>query len=1038
MECIKEYYIKERKFGEQLKINNEVLDYWKEILKGVDLSVFQQIYGEDLEKILFKNCEEIICNEEIEKMLKIQSAYEKWKLHFNNEITQIEKGVYFQPFYNRFVSFAINVLNNKVDNLPKELIRSYANAILEKIGSVSLRVLIQELHICKASDLLHGDIQVQYKEYCDKYLSNSEYIEEILDIYPVMRRLVFEAILLLSDRYQEFIFRFRKDKNVIKEKFSVTDEDLHTATFKSDTSDSHNRGETVFIINLCNENKIVYKARSLKAEIYLQRVLSYIEGGLCYKLKKISIIDCGNYGWEEFIVAEECHQESEIKRFYYRFGSLIFVSYILNANDLHEENVIANGEYPVIIDGETILDNWKLPKKMNAGERISDILRNSVLLSGLLPKMSYIKKGKGIDMSALRGQGGQEFPFQIPKVVDAFTANMRLEYVNPHKSEKNNLVKLNGMHCTPDKYVKEIIDGFIDAYNYVCEHRIELCELIKQFGDLEVRHIVQDTQKYGMTLHLSYHPDFMQDGIHRELFLCSLYKNALLTSKPCEIIASEVEDMLHMDIPYFKINVNETILRNGAGKEIKDYFSSSSMEMVRNKIMQLCVDDREQQEMYIRVLLDNADKTQEQQSSKFEFKSTLTIISSEIHKENCVKAVKKIADYYLKKAVWGSDRKDVNWIVTTLVGNNDDFSWDIRTLKVYLYEGLSGIAIFFTALNRYFQNSVYQEISEGISKILFEYTDDLLASSEVDGDSGLFSGEAGLVYAYALLFQLTEEQRYLNYAVYHAKILTKLTGHDTKYDIMYGNAGAILALLDMYELTQKNEYLDEAFRASRVLVEAQKENGGWQSNPNMCPLAGMSHGVSGIIYALAKLWSYKKDNTILSAIKKGLIFENSLFVQEYGNWKDERYYKGEKVSESNQYTAAWCHGAPGILLSRLRIWNWMDGEIADIVMKDIKRSVDAVQDSCRGANNCLCHGNMGNTEIMIEYCKVISDKKMQERSELLRKNLIEKISQDENLGIKPFYGFQSLGFMNGLAGIGYSIMRELDKVLPCVMAVDLR
>lgn len=1037
MEYIKEYYIKERKFEENLKTDKEVLDYWKKILKGVDLSVFPQMYAKDLEKILFTNCAEIIFNEEIEKILEIQDAYEKWKLHFNEEITQIKKGVYFQPFYNRFVSFAVSILNDKVDNLPKELIRSYANAILEKIGSVSLRVLIQELHICKESALLHGDVQEQYKEYCDKYLSNSKYIEELLTIYPVMRRLIFEAILLLSDRYQEFISRFRKDKNIIKERFSLTDEALHTATFKSDTSDSHNRGETVFIINLCNENKIVYKARSLKAEIYLQRVLSYIEKGLSYELKKINIIDCGNYGWEEFIVAEECHQETEIKRYYYRFGSLIFASYILNANDLHEENVIANGEYPVIIDGETILNNWKLPEKMNAGETISDILRNSVLLSGLLPKMSYIKKGKGIDMSALKGQGGQEFPFQIPKVVDAFTADMHLEYVNPHKSEKNNLVKFNGMHYTPDKYVEEIVDGFTDSYNYVCKNRLELSELIKQFGDLEVRHIMQDTQKYGMTLHLSYHPDFMQDGIHRELFLCSLYKNALLTSKPYEIIASEVEDMLHMDVPYFKMNVTETILRNGMGKEIKDYFSSSSMEKVSKKIMQLCVDDREQQEMYIRVSLYDADNPQEQ-SGRMKCKSTLNIISSEIHKENCVKTVKRIADYYIKKAVWGNDRKDVNWIVTTLVGDNDDFSWDIRTLKVYLYEGLSGIAIFFAVLNRYFQNNEYQEIFRGISKTLFEYTDDLFTSSEIDGDSGLFSGEAGMVYTYALLFQLTEDQQYLDYAVCHTKILTKLTEQDTKYDIMYGNAGAILALVDMYELTQENKYLDEAFRASRVLVEAQKENGGWQSNPNMCPLAGMSHGVSGIIYALAKLWRYKKDNTILSAIKKGLEFENSLFVQEYGNWKDERYYKGEKVSESNQYTAAWCHGAPGILLSRLRIWNGMNGEIADIVIKDIKRSINTVYDSCSGVNNCLCHGNMGNTEIMMEYCKAISDKKMQECSELLRKNLIEKISQDENLGIEPFYGFQSLGFMNGLAGIGYSIMRELDNELPCVMAVDLR
>ena len=116
----------------------------------------------------------------------------------------------------------------------------------------------------------------------------------------------------------------------------------------------------------------------------------------------------------------------------------------------------------------------------------------------------------------------------------------------------------------------------------------------------------------------------------------------------------------------------------------------------------------------------------------------------------------------------------------------------------------------------------------------------------------------------------------------------------------------------------------------------------------------------------------------------------------------------------------------------------MDGEEADIVIKDIRRSIPTVYENCEEVNNCLCHGNMGNTEIVKEYCKVFDEEKMKQDSDLLRKNLIEKISKDRNLGIEPLYGFQSLGFMNGLAGIGYSVMRELDPELPCIMAVDLR
>ena len=36
---------------------------------------------------------------------------------------------------------------------------------------------------------------------------------------------------------------------------------------------------------------------------------------------------------------------------------LVFCNYILNVNDIHTENLIANGGYPVVVDAETVLDN---------------------------------------------------------------------------------------------------------------------------------------------------------------------------------------------------------------------------------------------------------------------------------------------------------------------------------------------------------------------------------------------------------------------------------------------------------------------------------------------------------------------------------------------------------------------------------------------------------------------------------------------------------------------------------------------------------
>lgn len=245
----KECYIQERTFGEHHKIDLKVLDYWKKTLVGVDSSIFSKMYDASLEKILFSDTVEVYDTIDIKKLNDLEEKFQGWKSQYNREKVEKNTYMYFEPFYTLFINFALDILKNRIMDLSDEIIRSFKDAVLEKIGHISLRVLIQELHICKECELLHGDAKEQYKEYCETYLADVEYIEELFQIYPVMKRLVFESIMLLTDRYQEFVLRFRKDVSMIKEKFLLSEEELHMTYLRSDTSDSHNKGETAFIQN---------------------------------------------------------------------------------------------------------------------------------------------------------------------------------------------------------------------------------------------------------------------------------------------------------------------------------------------------------------------------------------------------------------------------------------------------------------------------------------------------------------------------------------------------------------------------------------------------------------------------------------------------------------------------------------------------------------------------------------------------------------------------------------------------------------------
>ncbi|MGQ7115029.1 DUF4135 domain-containing protein, partial [Escherichia sp. TWPC-MK] len=88
-----------------------------------------------------------------------------------------------------------------------------------------------------------------------------------------------------------------------------------------------------------------------------------------------------------------------------RYPYLIALCYLLNLNDLHLENIIAHGEYPVIIDIETC---FQASVEMENNSIYVDLLRylevDSVSNSFLLPKQISVGSDDDIELSALSGR----------------------------------------------------------------------------------------------------------------------------------------------------------------------------------------------------------------------------------------------------------------------------------------------------------------------------------------------------------------------------------------------------------------------------------------------------------------------------------------------------------------------------------------------------------------------------------------------------------------------------------------------------------
>lgn len=131
-----------------------------------------------------------------------------------------------------------------------------------------------------------------------------------------------------------------------------------------------------------------------------------------------------------------------------------------------------------------------------------------------------------------------------------------------------------------------------------------------------------------------------------------------------------------------------------------------------------------------------------------------------------------------------------------------------------------------------------------------------------------------------------------------------------------------------------------------------------------------------------------QEKEYLKRIEDIISYENSLYSEENGNWMDLREEKG------NIYTNTWCHGAPGILLSRLRLVELAEFKDDSKIYLDIERGAKALFSTEKREEMCFCHGISGNLWIMMEYIRVMGGTEAQKRKlEDMKRYLLENTAE---------------------------------------------
>ncbi len=368
----------------------------------------------------------------------------------------------------------------------------------------------------------------------------------------------------------------------------------------------------------------------------------------------------------------------------------------------------------------------------------------------------------------------------------------------------------------------------------------------------------------------------------------------------------------------------------------------------------------------------------------------------------------------MQDSIWHNDA--CNWLGYWVQPYKGKYVPQMTSFGPDIYSGTAGIALFLSALYAESEDSV-------ILKTINGTVQQIRATMATAPNHGFYSGKPGIGATLIKLgtqFSRTDWMKDGEHLL--NSIPVKISGAH-EIDLISGAAGTIPALLDAYQITSNESLLQKANELGLELIKNGVEFNNtmsWTTVPGKQNLTGFSHGASGIALALLKLYEVTNNQAFLTASQGGFNYERSTFDSKQQNWPDFR----ADIDAKDLCGLAWCHGAPGIALSRIEALQIQPDESKEVELKialnTTARSINNMLLNIENANFSLCHGIAGNADILLSS------------KEKEFKDLAEVVG---DIGIKMYHnhnrswptGLNSQhntpGLMMGAAGTGYFYLR---------------
>jgi|GEM_PF-1862308 len=841
---------------------------------------------------------------------------------FDNEI--------FGTIYFDIVRFNyLKLINEYSGDIAKETIEQFIEvATLPLFRQSWERVLLVEMHLANADNLLDGSTEFEQFEFFIREVIKPENFTCLLKKYPQLWERWQAQFSHYCESLNKFLSRAVADKNAFADHL-YGDRIVRKITKITPVGDPHQGMQQtlrVEYINECDQPRIVYyKPHPLDTDVGLRSFFNWWNQYFDIDHIVPAVLARAEYGWAREIPHQSCETEEQVVAYYQRYGSLVALCYLFGATDLHKDNLIACGEYPVIVDCETMFSCTLAVHKDSPSD-------THLYASWLLPAQ---KMQDSIEISPLSARSNQQTEIKIRFNPQRRISTTKLE-IRKLVTGHSDCEVLLGDKLVEDfiEYSDHIVEGMRLTLQFIEKNRIAVLNKTNEcMRGAAVRILFRATNVYVGALRNSWHPDSLYKR-ETELDLLKLVD----PTSDAEVLQSELSQLRNGDVPYFLVFFDKPEVLDGNGQNLELPLSKTPQQKIEHQFSRLSPQFIEQlikdlEYALFSYRLRRGDKYIKNGSRFTELTHLsdtewLEALSVHVHNQVLDQALQLEAGYYYWRTIGVADQAKLQAGLT----------------DIHLYDGLAGIALAYHIVGARLHSEPYNNFSH---RLTVQIVKQLIDSGPAK--LGALTGTAGTLWSISYiqkncltkLSSIVEKELYkLSY-----QLITYKWEKYEQLDYVSGAAGSLSMLLRLHRLFRNYPIAADISQLASYLFTIMKNEAVKLRDEDT--LLGYAHGTAGVSAVLAEYMTYFGVHDSEAVI---LINDNVM--------RETRFRSAQgwpHLSNKLSTNTSWCHGTVGFGFSRLHLRPYIPANIYEEDMQVIRQRLGEPQ-----ASVGLCHGMMAD------------------------------------------------------------------------------